>query len=704
MQSTSPNPTMLPTEFIRKWRNTTFGERQASQAWFLDLLRVIGHPDPIEYNAPERFTFEKAVPGGFADAYLDGCFAWEFKRNSTQLERAFDQLLRYQIYLRTPPLLIASAFSVIKIQTNFPGKETVVHEIPIIELIDPDQFAKLQSVFFNPGEFEPGRTIEEVTRDTIVLFGKIAGDMEERGSGGEHLARYLNQIVFCLYAEDAGLLKGNPLSEIARNQSRNPGRFNLAVRNLFEQMANGGMFGANDIAHFDGDLFTDSDIVELSETSLQRLVEAAAKNWRDIEPSIFGTLFEGVMDATKRSQMGAHYTGADDIMLVIEPVIMKPLRREWEQAKQAIDNFVAGGNADEARAALDAFRNRLASVKVLDPACGSGNFLYIAMRALLDLEKQAIDYGAEQGWYGLIPRVNPSQMAGIEIDHYAAEIARTALWIGYIQWHLTNGFAYTRDPVLSPINAITRMDAILDFDDDGNTIEPQWPDTDFIVGNPPFLGRGYMRSELGDEYTNRLHATYEGRLPNASDLCCYWFEKSREMIEVGRVKRVGLLATQGIRGRDNRAVLRRIKESGDIFLAHSDRNWTLDGASVHISIIGFDDGSEKERMLDDEVISGSINANLTMGPDTTAAKRLKENRGISFEGQSPKARFDIPKDLADFMLAQPLNLNGKPNSDVIFPVMNATDITDRSREMYTINFGLMGFDESLPLRTAVRIC
>ena len=320
--------------------------------------------------------------------------------------------------------------------------------------------------------------------------GEIVEDMERRGRGGERLARYLNQIVFCLYAEDAGLLRENLFSDIVRRQYRNSDMFNLAVKTLFDQMARGGLFGADAIAHFNGDLFNASDTVELSGVSLLLLVLAVDKNWRDIEPSIFGTLFEGVMDATKRSRLGAHYTSADDIMLVIEPVVMKPLRREWDEAKQKIECLAADGKGDEDRAVLDAFRERLAGVTVLDPACGSGNFLYIALRALLDLEKTVIDYAAELGWHGLMPGVSPSQMAGIELDHYAAELARTALWIGYIQWHEVNGFRYGRNPILTPLNTIWQTDAILDHDDDGNAVEPEWPDAEFIVGNPPFLGRG----------------------------------------------------------------------------------------------------------------------------------------------------------------------------------------------------------------------
>ena len=207
-------PTMTPQEFIQRWRNVGFGERQAAQTWFNDLLRVVGAPDPIEVGDPDRFTFEKRVPGGSADAYLEGCFGWEFKGAETQLPGAFDQLLRYQVYLMTPPLLVVSSFQMIRVQTNFRDKETVVHDIPIAELGDPAQLRKLRDIFFEPGAFEPQRTVDDVTRETALLFGHIAEDMEQRGGGGERLARYLNQIVFCLYAEDAGLLRSGLFSDI----------------------------------------------------------------------------------------------------------------------------------------------------------------------------------------------------------------------------------------------------------------------------------------------------------------------------------------------------------------------------------------------------------------------------------------------------------------------------------------------------------
>ena len=283
-------PTMSAQEFIQNWRNTRFGESQGAQSFFDDICRLVGHPRPADSQDPENFTFEKAVLGGFADAYKAEHFAWEFKGTERQLSGAFDQLLRYQVYLKTPPLLVVSSFQLISVQTNFRGKETVVHDIPITELGDPEQLRKLRAIFFDPGAFEPERTVEEVTRDTALLFGQIVEDMEQRGGGGERLARYLNQIVFCLYAEDAGLLRDNLFSDIVRRQFRNPDMFNLAVSNLFDQMARGGLFGADAIAHFNGDLFSESETVELSEVSLQRLAEAVDKNWRDIECRSLATM------------------------------------------------------------------------------------------------------------------------------------------------------------------------------------------------------------------------------------------------------------------------------------------------------------------------------------------------------------------------------------------------------------------------------
>ncbi len=679
---------MTPHQFITKWTARGFGERQAAQTWFLDLLHLVGHPDPIAYDDRDNFTFEKPVPGGFADAYLAGHFGWEFKGRDTDLPDAFNQLLRYQVYLRTPPLLIVSSFQMIRIQTNFPGKETVVHDIPISELDKPEQLQKLRNIFFDPAAFEPERTVEQVTRETAQLFGDIVRDMEISDVDSNRLARFLNQIVFCLYVEDTdeiGLLPKGLFTEITKQHFRSPETFDQVVRALFASMKDGGFFGQHRIPWFNGDLFNELDTVELSEVALYELVNAADKNWRNIEPSIFGTLFEGALDAAKRAQLGAHYTGSDDIMLVVEPVVMKPLRREWDDARNRADVLNDDGKPEEALAALGAFRRRLTEVTVLDPACGSGNFLYITLRSLLDLEKEVIDHAANLDLGNLTPAVSPRQMHGLEIDPYAAQIARTALWIGYIQWHQFNGFAYRHDPILSSLDTIQQTDAILDLSDPDNPKEPEWPAAEFIVGNPPFLGHNPFRDQLGDNYTDSLYTLYGDRIPNSSDLCCYWFEKAHAKIASGETKRAGLLATQAIRFPSNRPVLTRIKETGDIFAAISDQNWVLDGANVHISIICFDNGDETIRTLDGIQVA-SINDDLTSGMDLTLAKPLAENRNAAFQGISPGGAFEIPETLALGMMSRS-NPHSKPNSEVIKPWINGIDIMRRPRNMWIIDFG-----------------
>ncbi len=293
---------------------------------------------------------------------------------------------------------------------------------------------------------------------------------------------------------------------------------------------------------------------------------------------------------------------------------------------------------------------------------------------------------------GPAPRGQPGGLKGIELNHYAAELARVTIWIGQIQWMLQNGFAYERDPILRPLDAIRSVDAVLDLSNPDHPTEPEWPEAEFIVGNPPFLGSRLFRRRLGDEYVDALFRLYDGRVTQEADFVTYWFEKAREMVVAGTVKRAGLLATQGIRGGANRRALERIKESGDIFMAISDREWILEGAAVHVSFIAFDNGTETERLLDDVPVV-SINADLTSGLDLTAARPLRENEGIAFQGPVKIGPFDIRGDLARRMLAAP-NPDGRSNADVVRPWVNGRDIGGRPRGMWIVDFGEMPEDEA----------
>ena len=706
----TPPTTMTPPQFIAKWRRSRGQESAGAQEWFMDLCRVVEHGTPGEVDPrQEWYTFERAVREasgrrGRADVYKRGYFAWEFKGLHRDLDEAYRQLQRYREALNNPPLLVVSDFRTIRVHTNFTNKVPAVHTILLDDLGEPEQLGILRSVFHNPNALEPEITPDDVTRSTANIFAAIAQSMRERGVDSLEVARFLNRLVFCFFAQDVGLLPDRVLSRLCEQFYDAPEDFDQGLQELFQCMNDGGRFGFNRIRHFNGDLFKEPDTVLMEPRELERLVEATERNWAHIEPSIFGTLFERVIDPEKQGLIGAEYTTESDILTVVKPVIINPLLVEWRAVeRQVSDLALLEGQQDAARARplLQAFQSRLSSLRVLDPACGSGNFLYVALRQLHDLEKSALTLAADLGLRGFVPEVSPAQFYGIEIDPYASDLARTALWIGHLQWLIENGHQYNREPVLGSLNTIECRDAIIDLTDPEHPAEPEWPAADYIVGNPPFLGHVPFRERLGDSYVDALYTLYGARIPNSSDLCCYWFEKARAEIEAARTRRAGLLATQAIRSQLNRAVLARIKETGDIFAVVSDQEWKPNDppandngsngengehpASVHISIICFDDGSQTVRTLDGERTS-NINADLTRGPDLTRAKMLLDNKDMSFQGIGKVGAFDIPENLALEMMAKP-NPHGRPNADVIKPWINGTDIAQRPRNVWIIDFG-----------------
>jgi len=341
---------------------------------------------------------------------------------------------------------------------------------------------------------------------------------------------------------------------------------------------------------------------------------------------------------------------------------------------------------------------------VLDPACGSGNFLYVSLQLLLSLEKEVVAFATQLG-FKFKPEANVQQLRAIELNPYAFELAQVSVQIGFLQWRRDNGFDNDRTPVLQNLDGFQNEDALLvpHFRSKAKTLkeaqagehagddalkfytEREWPEAEIIVGNPPFLGGSKLWEELGRHYQKELWKIYDGRVPGFADLCCYWFEKARQQIEKGKCKRAGLLATQGIRGGANREVLNSIKKSGDIFFAESSRDWILSGANVHVSMVGFDDGTQKERFLDGSKVE-EINANLTAHSDTTEAKPLLSNYRVSFQGSQKIGAFDIPASMALEWLAAP-NSHGRPNSDVLKPSWNGIDLTRRPRDGWMIDFG-----------------
>jgi hypothetical protein len=693
---------LTPAEFATKWIGNKGAERAASQEHFIDLCRMIGVPTPNEADpSGNAYAFEKGagkVAGGdgFADVWKRGHFAWEYKGKRKDLAAAYQQLLQYREALENPPLLVVCDLDRFEVHTNFTNTPATVHAFTLQDLLEqPEEPLRiLRAVMEHPDDLRPGKTRDDLTAEAAAQFASLADRLRDRGHEPHAVAHFLNKLLFCMFAEDAGLLPPNMLERLAQAAEKDPTIYAQGLSDLFAKMSTGGgLFGAERIQWFNGGLFDGADVLPLTREEIGMVQKVSHLDWSQVEPAIFGTLFERGLDPSKRSQLGAHYTDRASIMRLIEPVVLVPLRRDLEETKARVFTLVAEGKKVTARtpteknpeALLNAFLDRLRAVRVLDPACGSGNFLYLALQALKDLEREAILWGSLTLQSPMqFPQIGPEAVLGIELNAYAAELARVVIWIGEIQWMLANGFAYQRDPILRSLTTIECRDAVLDLTDPEHPTEPAWPVATCVIGNPPFLGGKLLRANLGDEYVDALFSVYAGRVAREADLVVYWHEKARAMVEAGRVHRVGLLATQGIRGGANRKVLERIKESGNIFLAWSDEPWVVEGAAVHVSFIGHDDGAEEERHLNGLPVP-EINANLTSGLDLGLVRRLGANANIAFQGPVKVGPFDINGYLAAEMLASP-NPDGRPNAEVVRPWVNGSDLTGRPRGMWIIDF------------------
>jgi type II restriction/modification system DNA methylase subunit YeeA len=419
-------------------------------------------------------------------------------------------------------------------------------------------------------------------------------------------------------------------------------------------------------------------------------------------------LFERFLDPDKRAQIGAHYTDPEKIMMIVEPVVTRPLLREWETAEARIEAIMApvlaasggGGKAasrdlgkrfDAARAKAEAERDRfidgLCALRILDPAWGSGNFLYLALQAVKDIEYRAILECETLGLGMIVPRVGPEILRGIEINPFAAELARTTIWIGDIQWRVKNAITHHPRPILRKLDTIECRDALLTSDGKGGFVEAAWPEADFIVGNPPFLGDRKMIAGLGENYVVELRSIYRGLVPGSSDLVCYWFQKGLQALNASRTHRVGFVATNSITGGNNLPVVKDIVSRARIFEAWSDQPWTIEGAAVRVSIICFHAAVETEPARLDRSITSHVGADLSAGTDIINARKQSNNVELSFIGTQKNGPFDISGQTARLWLKEPLNPNARPNSDVVLRWSNGQDITRRPSDTWIIDFG-----------------
>src|ERR1017187_721221 len=688
-----PRSTLFPYTTLFRSSQVELTERSAAQQHFLDLCELVGHPKPATADpAGVSFTFEKGAArhgggDGWADVWKKDFFGWEYKGKKKNLDAAYDQLLEYRADLENPPLLVVCDMDILRTHTNFNTAPPRAHEITLAPLDQPRSLEILNAVFHVPDKLRPGVTSQAITEKASGHFADIATSMRQRGLDPQAVAHFLVRVVFCLFAEDVALLERGLFTRIIKGAGSDPKKFARYVRELFSAMSTGGDFLIERIRHFNGSLFDAGAVLELTTKEIEAIGTAAGEDWSAVDVSISGTLFERGLNPAKRTQQGAHYTGRTDIETIVEPVVLVPLRREWADVRGRAEALLAAGSkksrATAEKLVLD-FLEHLKTVRVLDPAGGSGNFLFVTLQKLLDLERDVNHFLSNHEFTPQFPQVGPRQLYYIEIDPYAHDLAQTVVWIGYIQWLRANGYGYPAEPILKPMGAnFLCADAL--FTD--------WPAVDFIVGNPPFLGNRFMAGELGKEYVAKLFGVFGERLGGKPDLCCYWFEKARALIEQKKCKRAGLLATQGIRGGANREVLKRIKDTGDIFFAESDREWVLDGAMVHVSMVGFDGGDEKSRRLNGGKVA-SIHSNLSFLADITQARVLSSNLDIAFIGTTKGGNFDITEREALSLLMQVGNPNGKPNSDVLKPILNGQDVLRRGEQRWLIDNGEMSADEA----------
>lgn len=565
-------------------------------------------------------------------------------------------------------------------KTYLPFPDARSHRILLADLARPDIQERLRMVWTQPLELDPLRRSALVTREVAHKLAVLAKSFEASGHAPDTVAHFLMRCLFTMFAEDVRLIPKGKFTALLESLREEVGIFPAMISSLWQTMNDGG-FSPILKAHvlkFNGGLFADCQALPISKAQLELLIEASHSDWREVEPAIFGTLLERALDPIERHKLGAHYTPRAYVERLVMPTIIDPLREEWNAVKAAAVTLARNDKLDEAVAEVRAFHRRLCELRVLDPACGSGNFLYVTLEHLKRLEGEVIaaldDFGDRQGFFEIEEfTVDPHQLLGLEINPRAAAIADLVLWIGYLQWHFrTRGEALPREPVLKKFRNIECRDAVLDYDAkeivkdengqsvtrwDGRTYKKhpvtgedvpdesarvplfayrnarpaEWPAADYVIGNPPFIGTARMRATLGDGYTETLRKVY-GEISESSDYVMYWWDKAAHLARTGKIHRFGLIATNSLRQTFNRRVIQNhlaAKNPLSLLFAIPDHPWVdaADGASVRISMTVATAG-EHEGWLQ-TVIRETENTSQETSAELQPTPQLRQERNIS---------------------------------------------------------------------------
>jgi hypothetical protein len=742
--------------FIARWSQASGSERSNCQPFVMELCTLLGlpQPDPARDDTRDNaYVFERRVTfahgdgsqsNGFIDCYRRGTFVLEAKkvkvgRAGDTLTKGFDDALmrarnQAEGYARALPagegrppfLLVVDVGHVIELYAEFtrsgatytPFPDARSHRLKLADLRDAATRQRLHTLWHEPMALDPARASARVTREVAAKLATLARDLEDAGHAPQAVAAFLTRCLFCMFAEDVGLLpkaadgRGAFISLLHQWQEQ-PDTLRHMLRVLWADMDRGGFSAtvAHPLLRFNGKLFkgsaADDFVLPLQRRHIDGLLDAAASNWREVEPAIFGTLLERALDRDERHALGAHYTPRAYVERLVLPTVVEPLRADWADAQAAA--LVLAKEADalegkkrddklaEARAEIKRFHHQLCTTRVLDPACGSGNFLYVTLEHLKRLEgevhNQLEALGETQTRLGFEGEtVTPQQLLGIEINERAAALAELVLWIGYLQWHIrTFGNTSVAEPVIHDYGNIEHRDAVLAYDGmepmrsadgqlvqrwDGKTFKrhpvtgedvpdetalvPQWrylnprpavwPAAEFIVGNPPFIGNKRMRDALGDGYVEALRGT-SPRVPDTADFVMYWWDQAASKVRSGGTRRFGLITTNSITQSFNRAV---VANAGvGLAFAIPDHPWvdSSDGAAVRVAMtVGTPEanldgvlcsvtrewpGEEAVAQVELGRRMGRIHPDLRVGANLVSTSRLQANLGLSFMGMIP---------------------------------------------------------------------
>jgi hypothetical protein len=794
------------TTFIARWQGITASELSTAQSFVRELCELLGVPPP--HATPDQaYMFERPVTfaygdgttsAGRIDCYRRGHFVLEAKKiRAGQQTRGFDDALlraraQAEAYARALPadegrppfLLVVDVGNVIELYAEFtrsgatytPFPDPRSHRIRIHQLADPAMRARLKALWTDPLSLDPSRISAKVTRAVSAELAELAKSLEAAGHAPQAVAGFLTRCLFSMFAEDVGLLPRTGAEEqgsfvhLLKTWREQPATLAQMLKVFWAGMDVGGFNAAiaQDVLRFNGKLFkgagTDGYVLPLTSAQIDGLLRAARANWREVEPAIFGTLLERALDPTERHALGAHYTPRAYVERLVLPTVVEPLRADWANAQAAAvllareadeltdpkDSKKREAKLEEARAELRRFHHQLCTTRVLDPACGSGNFLYVTLEHLKRLEGEVMNQleamGETQDRLGLEGEtVTLQQLRGIELNQRAAALAELVLWIGWLQWHVrTRGLASVAEPVVHDYGNIENRDAVLAYDRaepaldadgkaitrwDGSTFKkhpvtgedvpdeaaqvPQWayvnprpaawPAADFIVGNPPFIGKGKaLRDALGDGYVDALSAAWPD-VPDSADFVMYWWSFAAEKTREGAVRQFGLITTNSIKQTFNRRVIDKqlsLDDSLKLLFAISDHPWvdSGDGAAVRIAmtVCGQSDAAGRlltvvsEKDVDDdavevhlEEVQGSIASDLRVKASLSKAHSLVSNSDVASTGFILGGRGFL---LAEEQLKKVVEAGGQR---LIHPLRNGMDLLGKSRGVYVIDaFGL----------------